>query len=312
MGRRQGKRGQTVIMKAKSFLVIAILLLMCVTSEARMNMFHPDKSGDRELNALINESLNKFQVRTFSDDVTGKTLSYNIRFPEDYSPEKKYPVIFFIADASAAGKNAEFSLKQGYGALVWKKYNCFVIVPFYPEVILNDETAGEYVFMTERFIDYALRHYSIDTSRVYATGQSMGCMTLLLLAAKNPDLFTACLFVSGQWHVNELKGLASQKFIYVTSAGDDKASAGQLEVMNMFRNDEVNFDSFSEVDAKNPELTLSDTQAHTFITFKKGSTLTLTLSEEIDNGANYSEHMSSFDYAYRIQALRDWLFAQGK
>ena len=83
---------------------------MCVTSEARMNMFRTDKSGDQELQALINESINKFQVKTFSDDETGKTINYNIRFPEDYSPEKKYPVIFFIADASAAGKNAEFSL----------------------------------------------------------------------------------------------------------------------------------------------------------------------------------------------------------
>ncbi|MBQ9594760.1 MAG: hypothetical protein IJR35_02750 [Synergistaceae bacterium] len=295
-------------MKTKIFLIIAILLSTCLTSEARPNLFHPDKSGDQELQALINESINKFQVKTFSDDVTGKTLQYNIRFPEDYSPEKKYPVIFFIADASAAGKDSEFSLKQGYGALVWEKYNCFVIVPFYPEVILNDETAGEYVFMTERFINYALSHYSIDTSRVYATGQSMGCMTFLLLAAKNPDLFTACLFVSGQWNIKELKGLASQKFIYITSAGDDKASAGQREVMDMFMNEGIKFDAFSEIDAKNPEITLSASQAHTFITFKKGSTL----PEEADISANYSEHMSSFDYAYRIQALRDWLFAQVK
>ena len=278
-------------------------------TQARAKIFRPDKSDDEELNALINESVNKFQVKTFTDDVTGKSIQYNICFPEDYSLEKKFPVIFFIADASAAGKPSDFSLRQGYGSLVWEKYKCVVIVPSYPEVILDDHNGfvvTDYVNLTQRFITYAVNHYSIDDSRVYATGQSMGCMTLLLLAARNPDLFTACLFVSGQWDINELRGLESRKFIYITSAGDDKASKGQSEVMEMFRRDNINFDSFSDVDAKNPALTLNASQAHTFITFRQGSTL----PENIY--ANYSEHMSSFDYAYRIQALRDWLFAQVK
>ncbi|MBQ6772743.1 MAG: prolyl oligopeptidase family serine peptidase [Synergistaceae bacterium] len=280
-------------------------------TQARAKIFRPDKSSDEELNTLINESINKFQVKTFSDDITGKSIQYNICFPDDYSTDKKFPVIFFIADASAAGKPSDFSIRQGYGALVWEKYKCVVIVPFYPEVILGDHNGfkvSDYVNLTKRFITHAINHYSIDKSRVYATGQSMGCMTLLLLAANNPDLFTACLFVSGQWDIKELNGLESQKFIYITSAGDDKASAGQREVMDMFRRDNIKFDSFSNVDAKNPDLTLNKSQAHTFITFRQGSTLPALTEGQVQ----YSEHMSSFDYAYRIQALRDWLFAQGK
>ena len=276
-------------------------------TQARSKIFRPDKSSDEKLNTLINETINKFQVKTFTDDVTGKSIQYNIYFPEDYSHDKKFPVIFFIADASAAGKPSDFSLRQGYGALVWEKYKCVVIVPFYPEVILDDHNGfkvSDYVNMTQRFMNYAINYYSIDISRVYATGQSMGCMTLLLLAAKNPDLFTACLFVSGQWDINELRGLESQKFIYITSAGDEKASKGQREVMDMFKRDNISFDSFSDVDAKKPDLTLDNSQAHTFITFRQGSTL--------PEGANYSEHMSSFDYAYKIKALRDWLFTQVK
>ena len=313
-----------MIKTAKIFLAVIILILAYSpvswagsadenfhsksNTQGRANIFRPDKSGDEELNALIKESVNKFQVKTFTDELTGKSIQYNIYFPEDYSPEKKFPVIFFIADASAAGKPSDFSLRQGYGALVWEKYKCIVIVPFYPEVILDDHNGfkvSDYVSMTQRFITHEVNHYNIDSSRVYATGQSMGCMTLLLLAAKNPDLFTACLFVSGQWDINELKGLESQKFIYITSAGDDKASKGQREVMDMFRQDNINFDSFSDVDAKKPDLTLNNSQTHTFITFRHGSTLP-------EGQVQYSEHMSSFDYAYRIQALRDWLFAQSK
>ncbi len=45
-----------------------------------------------------------------------------------------------------------------------------------------------------------------------------------------------------------------------------------------------------------------------FITFTLGTTLT--------NGSTgrggAGEHMTSFDYAYKIEAVRDWLFAQSK
>ena len=40
-----------------------------------------------------------------------------------------------------------------------------------------------------------------------------------------------------------------------------------------------------------------------FITFTKGSVL--------ENGGNM-EHMASFDYAYRLTPVRDWLFEQVK
>ena len=41
-----------------------------------------------------------------------------------------------------------------------------------------------------------------------------------------------------------------------------------------------------------------------FVTFTKGTTLT--------DGAGGSEHLTSFNYAYRLEAVRDWLFEQTK
>ena len=41
-----------------------------------------------------------------------------------------------------------------------------------------------------------------------------------------------------------------------------------------------------------------------FITFEKGSTLP-------DSGRGM-EHMTSFDFAYKLDAVRDWLFEQHK
>lgn len=41
-----------------------------------------------------------------------------------------------------------------------------------------------------------------------------------------------------------------------------------------------------------------------FITFTKGTT--------VAGGTSGSEHLTSFDYAYKLEAVRDWLFAQSK
>lgn len=41
-----------------------------------------------------------------------------------------------------------------------------------------------------------------------------------------------------------------------------------------------------------------------FVTFTKGTT--------VSGGASGSEHLTSFDYAYKLETVRDWLFDQSK
>lgn len=294
-------------MRARIFIALLIVIALSTCANAAMNLFHADKSGDETLNALINDKANKFTLANYIDDVTSIDLTYNVYLPEEYSSDKKFPVVFFIADGSSVGKEARFSLTQGYGALVWPE-DCIVIVPVYPVTVLDDHkgfVTSDYVDLTGRFVKYAMNTYSIDKSRVYATGQSMGCMTFLVLAAKNPELFTACLFVSGQWDINALKGLTGQRFVYVASAGDDKASKGQAEVINMFNKAKVPYLRYDDIDAKNAGIYLPVSQAATFVTFRAGTTL-----PEVSDAGKYSEHMTSFDYAYRMQELREWLLAQ--
>ena len=154
---------------------------------------------------------------------------------------------------------------------------------------------------------WAVKNYPVDESRVYATGQSMGCMTFLVLAARHPEMFTASMFVSGQWDINALRGLIGQKFVYIASAGDPKASAGMNEVIGMFKsNTNDGFSVFTDVDAKKPGVSLAENQPVYFVMFRKGSTLPDGTED------SYSEHMTSFDYAYRIEAARNWLLSQTK
>ena len=117
-------------------------------------------------------------------------------------------------------------------------------MPTYPETILDDHgsyTTTEYVELTKRLIDSVASEYAVDSERIYGTGQSMGCMTTLILASEYPDLYAACMFVDGQWDVTTLQGLEGQKFIYFAAEDDQSASAGMAEVMQMFETDSVNY-----------------------------------------------------------------------
>ena len=41
-------------------------------------------------------------------------------------------------------------------------------------------------------------------------------------------------------------------------------------------------------------------------------TVGTTLAEGQSGSTGAGEHMTSFDYAYKLEAVRDWLFAQSK
>lgn len=282
-----------------------------------------DKSNDTELQTMISEVKGKFKQFGFKDPDTGKTVPYNLYIPDNYDSSKSYPLVLFIADSSVVGKDTTAPLTQGYGGLIWAtkeeqaKHESFVLVPEYPETILDDHsgfTMTDYVEMTPRLLNSVTSSYNIDKNRVYGTGQSMGCMTIMYLSAQHPDLFTAEFFVSGQWDISKLGNLASQKFFYIAAAGDDKASAGQVEVENMLKTAGTKYSSATEWDATWPsdksssavKSILSEGNNINIATFKKGTVL------PEGTPAGTSEHMYSFDYAYKIEAVRDWLFQQTK
>ena len=193
--------------------------------------------------SLIANYADKFEQKTYTDSDSGLSITYNIYLPEGYDASGSYPMVVFIADSSCVGDDAAVSLTQGRGALAWvteewqSEYPTIVAVPTYPETILDDHdgyTTTEYVELTKRFIDYMSSEYAVDTNRIYGTGQSMGCMTTLILASEYPDLYAACMFVDGQWDVSTLKGLEDQAFVYFAAEDDTSAWNGAQEVMEMF------------------------------------------------------------------------------
>ena len=275
-------------------------------------------STDPDIQAVLDENAGKFEQRTFSNPDTGDTLEYSLYVPESYDDAQTYPLLMFIPDATGAGKSAQEIVAQYYGAAVWvtdadqAKHPSFVVVPAFSETVVNDawEVSGQ-VETAVRLLQALQETYSIDASRLYTTGQSMGCMTSLYLNSVYPDLFAASMFVSGQWDISVLKPLEERKFFYITAGGDAKASGGQDEVMAMLDADGVPYtygtwnaqNSAEEQDAAVETLTAQGLDAN-MVRFEAGSVF--------KEGESGQEHMASFNYGYKLSAVRDWLFAQSK
>ena len=281
-----------------------------------------DKSYDTELLKMREEIAPRFQTLEFNDAETGKTMTYNLFVPKDYDKSQSYPLVLFMADGSTTGRGALAPLMQGYGGIIWAtdesqaEHPAFVLVPSFvgPENVVNDQWETSYeVNMVLRLLDKITAEYSVDKSRLYTTGQSMGGMMSFYFNATNPDLFAASLFVGSQWDINVLSPLAKATFFYVVSAGDKKASGGMKELGELFDKEKVDYGttqfsarlSDEEKDSLVEKL-ISEGHKRNFVKFDAGTVI----PEGTSNPSG--EHMYSFDYAYKLKSVRNWLMSQKK
>ena len=237
---------------------------------------------------LVETYTDLFDQLTYTDEETGLSITYNLYLPEGYDENAEYPMVVFIGDSTTAGTDAEYSITQGLGGLVWATsewqsvYPTIVAVPTYPETILDDHdgySTTEYVELTKRFIDYMSDEYAVDTDRIYGTGQSMGCMTTLILASEYPDLYAACMFVDGQWDTELLSNLEGQTFVYFAAEDDTSAWTGAQDLMGRYDADGVTYTyaqwngtwSADELSAAASELFSGEATGAYFISWKTGT-----------------------------------------
>ena len=281
-----------------------------------------DKSSDSELQTMIAEIAPKFQLMTYEDPETGTSLQYQLYIPENYDASLSYPMIQFIPDSSVVGKGTDAVLTQGWGGLIWAteaeqtKHPAFVVVPVFTETVVDDNFNHSYqIDVAMRLLQSLTGTYSIDTNKIYTTGQSMGGMTSFYESIAYPDFFAAYLFVGSQWDVSQLSGLEEMPFFYIVAAGDPKASAGQAELLAKFDADSAAYShaewsAQDDAAAQNAAVAslLAEGNNANLVTFTLGSTL----AEGQTAGGGAGEHMTSVDFDYKLEAVRDWLFAQSK
>ena len=211
-----------------------------------------NKDSDSVFVALKQETLGKFKQLTYNDELTGKTMEYNLLVPEGAEAGQKLPLVLFMADASTAGKEVTAPLTQGYGALEFasnrdqQKHPSFVLVPQYTDWAVQDDwSTTDEVEMTIRLLQTVCKEYNVDTNRLYTTGQSMGGMMSFYFNITHPDLFAASLFVSSQWDTSKMQDFGKKHFFYIVAGGDQKASGGMKDLAEVLKENNARVDSTS-------------------------------------------------------------------
>ncbi len=277
-----------------------------------------DKSGDATLQTMIKTKVPEFKQFEFKDSKTGKTMKYNLFSPKKIDKNKKYPLVLFMADASTPGSDVTRPLTQGYGALVWTtedsqtKNPCYVLVPQFSGVAVNDayEHTDE-VDIVIRILKSVVADKNVDPERIYTTGQSMGGMISMYYNVAYPDLFAASIFVDCHWDTATFDSLVKHKFVYFIAGNKGGAYKCLSPLEEAARREDVKY-TFAEWSAKLPEQRQSELAA---TMLEKGAPINIFEFETgtvLPEDGKGSEHMYSFDYAYKITSVRDWLFKQKK
>lgn len=274
------------------------------------------------LQKLIDETVPAFKQYVFVDE-KGDSLQYNLYTPKDIKEGVKYPLVLFMADASTPGPNPLIPLTQGYGGLVWAtpefqaKNPSYVLVPQYSYITVDNEwqtmpEVDETITLLKKITD----ENPVDKNRLYTTGQSMGGMMSLYFNIKYPDLFAASMFVSCQWDVSKMEGFEDKKFVYITAAGDHESTGGADQLKQLLKKEDARFAEATwstrlpqaEQDSLAAAL-LAEGSPRNFITFE-GNTV-LPANDTTMHGPAMV-HMASFNFAYRLSPVCEWLFRQTK
>ncbi|MBP2656149.1 MAG: esterase [Firmicutes bacterium] len=253
----------------------------------------------------INLVVDDFKQLVYKDPkYNNKSLMYNLYVPKNYDPAKKYPLVLFIHDAGAVSDNPTTTLTQGLGAVIWAtpseqaKHECFVLAPQYTTVIADDNSqTTEQMDITVDLLKNLEKQYSIDTTRLYNTGQSMGGMTSIAMDIKYPDLFAASLLVACQWDSEKVKPMAKKNLWIVVSEGDNKAYPGMNAITDVLKSQgaTVSYGTWSAQSntlkmKKNVDKMLKANCNVNYTVFKNGN------------------HRYTWQYAYTIEGIRDWVF----
>ena len=264
---------------------------------------------DEELN-IARASFQQFIFKDAFD--ASKNLPYNLFIPEFIPQNAKIPLVIFINDAKPIGKEA-ISFLETLGSIIWatetwqKTHNCFVLVPAYNELLMDDKNEyvkSDYIDITIRLIAFIKTKFpEIDGNRIYITGQGIGGMATLYMISNYPYIFASGLIVGGEWKLEELKGIVNSTFTYVSDIEDKKSYDGQREIKDYLNSYKIriNFGSVNSIILEeNSDLIniylynmYNLGYRHNFITFKK--------TDKIHN---------DYNYGFKFKSVREWLFNQ--
>jgi predicted peptidase len=140
---------------------------------------------------------------------SGEAMQYRLFVPPGYDPAEKYPIVLWLHGAAGRGRDNVSQLTGGNypGSHIWTKpeirqrYHAFVLAP---QVDLTKGWARPHTNTPPVAIRLALEilgtvetKYSIDRTREYVAGQSMGAEGLWAALSIAPQRFAAAIALCG-------------------------------------------------------------------------------------------------------------------
>ncbi len=190
--------------------------------QAPNGMLLTSKPGEKAVWAREISIVDKMRALSYTDnDIAAISLPYRLYLPEGYDQTKEYPMLLFLHGAGERGNNNTSQIVSGQAMgtelllkrIILGEYNdkFIVVAPQCPTEmrwVEKDWGAGEYdLETTEQSIPSKLvcsllyneifDKYSVDRSRVYGAGLSMGGFGITDLACRNPGLFAAIANMAG-------------------------------------------------------------------------------------------------------------------
>lgn len=268
------------------------------------------KASETPIESTVEKCLvaDDFKQEEFVSPYTGQVLPYNIYIPEDYNPEEKYPLVLFIHDAGVASGPVTQTLYQGNGATSWAepeaqaRHKCIVVAPEYPFITVDDNwNYSHHLDATIALLKDLQTRYSIDSTRIYTSGQSMGCMSSIVMMLKEPDLFAGALLVAGKWNPELMGPLDKQNIWIISCEGDHSSNTLQGQAVELWRNQgstvsEATWDMTLPVEQLSEEANKMRAEGnHLLFTHLTGG-----------------NHRATWFVSYGIEGVQDWLFEQHK
>ena len=185
------------------------------------------------------QNLDLFKKEIFIQDED--TLRYRILKPNNYNPNKQYPVHLFLHGSGERGNDNFSQLTHGAKLFLKKenreKYNSWVIFPqcskndrwpsissdLWDQVFENKiKKPNKSLGLVIRLMDEFIKKKDVDNQRIYLSGLSMGGMGTFEVLYRRPDMFAAATPICGNGITQLAKLFANKVPVWIFHGSDDK------------------------------------------------------------------------------------------
>ncbi len=253
---------------------VVVILFLCLSFAVRFsfaqtqtfNAVKIDSLTAAQAKAILNQlPTGQFQKRV--DQQKAKALPYRLLLPKNYNKNKKYPLVISFHNSTRIGNDNEKQLEPL--ARIWlrdeiqEKYPCFVLAPqfnarsssYVPNQggVLESKPSDDIRLVLNLLKQLEREFGTIDQSRIYLVGYSMGASTAQNLLSLAPEKFAALVSIAAVPDFSNLKAMSRKDILLIHGQKDNENPyQGSVELFNKLKgNQKATFITFTELDHNN-------------------------------------------------------------